>query len=848
MTVRGRLAVLLVTLCLSPFAGAQGPQGDRGLADPLVVETSEGPVRGAMQGDVLVFKGIPFAAAPVGPRRWLPPAPPPARSSVLDALAFGPACPQPRYPGIEVTSEDCLSLNIWTPATSGSHPVLFWMHGGAFLVNSGGNTRFDGTALAQRGVVVVTVNYRLGVMGIFAHPALTAERPAGPLGNFALMDQLAALRWVKQNIAGFGGDSQNVTISGSSAGATSSLFLMTAGPSGGLFQKVIVQSGGGSEAVLDFSQEEAAGSSFGQNLGVPADASAATAAALRALSAESITMANGHWDGPSVPPLAVKPIVDDSEASAEDDANAIIRLTLNDAFVPGGAFLTPAAFLIGSTDGESCGQGCPQGPISSIAAKGAFATDLDRIRAVAATGAKTYLYYYRFVPGKPGESADHGASVEYTFGTATRGDPDAVRISDVMIDYWVSFMSTGVPSSGDGPQWPVYDPEQPDAMVFANAEEGGVSVVSVLPSGVVPPPTSQPVTVEATIPLPSAPHSLFYNPVENKVYSANIQANSITVVDGATNQVLATLPVPAGPRAFGHDWNEGRIFSANYYADNLSVIDTKTDRVVATVPTGGKPRDLVYNPAHRKLYCANETTNDVTVVDGGTLAVIATVPVEHTPRVICYNPTNNTVYCANSASSSVTVIDGATDRAVATVKVGNVPKGIVHNPKNGKLYVSNYGSDTVTVIDAATNTVRGTISVGDGPSGIFYDPTSNKVYCGIIGEPGPGNRADSVVVIDGATDQIVKTLVAEDEPTAFDVLPGPNLLAWINEWSDSVSVVDGMSGSVLQVVEVGRQPVDIVANPLQNRLYVGNGLGKSITVLRAESLPPRMRRHLERVP
>lgn len=848
MTVSGRLALFLVTLCLSPHAGAQGPQGDRGLADPLVVETGEGPVRGAMQGGVLVFKGIPFAAAPVGPRRWLPPAPPPAHTSVLDALAFGPACPQPRYPGIEATSEDCLSLNIWTPDVSGSSPVLFWMHGGAFVVNSGGNARFDGTALARRGVVVVTVNYRLGVLGIFAHPALTAQRPQGPLANFALMDQLAALRWVQQNIGGFGGDPQNVTISGSSAGATSSLFLMTSGASGGLFRKVIVQSGGGREGVLDLPQEEQAGSSFALGLGVPADATPATAAALRGLSADGITKANGYWDATSVPPLGVKPIVDDNEASAEDDANAVIRQSPNDAFVPGGAFLTPDAFLIGSTDGESCGQGCPEGTISSIAPKGAFATDLDRIRAVAATGAKTYLYYFRFVPGKPNEVADHGASVEYTFGTSSPDDADAVRISNVMMDYWVSFMRTGVPASDDGPQWPACDPEQPNAMVFSNAEEGGVGVVPVLPSGEDPPSPWQPVKVETTIPLPSAPHSLFHNPVENKVYSANTEANSVTVIDGASNLVLATLPVPSGPRAFGHDPDQGRVFCANYYANNLSVIDARTDRVVAMVQSGKGPRDLVYSPASRKVYCANETTNDVTVVDGETLAVVATVPVQSTPRVLCYNPTNNTVYCANSASASVTVIDATTDHVIATVKVGNVPKGIVHDPKHGKLYVSNYGSDTVTVIDAATNTVRGTIPVGDGPSGIFYDPVNARVYCGIIGEPGPGNRSDSVVVIDGATDRIVTTLVAGDEPTAFDVLPGPNLLAWINEWSDSVSVVDGAGGGVLQVVEVDRQPVDVVANPIQNRFYVGNGLGKSITVLRAEDPPPRVRRHLERAP
>lgn len=449
----------LVNLCRSPL--------------DILVATSEGTVRGAFEEGHLVFKGIPYAAAPLGARRWMPPEAPPAHADTLDALAFAPACPQPPYPEITTTSEDCLCLNIWAPATPGPHPVLFWMHGGAFIQNSGAQSRCAGAALAERGVVVVTINYRLGALGLFAHPALTAERPQGPLGNYVLMDQLAALRWVKRNIAAFGGDPGAVTVSGSSAGATSVLFLMSATEeAGGLFQKAILQSGGGIDSVLEFSQEEQAGAAFAALLGVPADAAPSTAQALRSLSAGAITDANGRWDAASSPPLAEKPVVD----------HVLIHQTPNETFIPGGAFLTPVAFLIGSTDGESGGRTQPQGvPMTSIVPGGAFLVDLDRALAVAATGARTYLYYFRFVPGNPGDVADHGESVPYSFGTTSSTDPEAVRISNLMMDYWVSFMTTGVPASSEGPAWPAYDPGQPKAMVFANPEEGGVGALPIQP-------------------------------------------------------------------------------------------------------------------------------------------------------------------------------------------------------------------------------------------------------------------------------------------------------------------------------------------------------------------------------
>ena len=190
---------------------------------------------GEQVGSVRVFRGIPYATAPLGELRWRSPQPPQPWTGVRDATQFGaPALQSETFTPRSAQSEDCLFLNVWTPVGASEQsrlPVLFWIHGGAFIQGSGAQPRYDGTELAKRGAVVVTVNYRLGPLGLFAQwhwlCALTAaSKPDEPLGNYCLLDLLAALRWTQQNIACFGGDQGNVTISGSSAGGTSCLFLM----------------------------------------------------------------------------------------------------------------------------------------------------------------------------------------------------------------------------------------------------------------------------------------------------------------------------------------------------------------------------------------------------------------------------------------------------------------------------------------------------------------------------------------------------------------------------------------------------------------------------------------------
>jgi para-nitrobenzyl esterase len=240
--VRSLLVCAALTLASTTSASAQA-------APQPVVDAPAGAVRGVRDSDVLVFKGLPYAAAPIGGARWTPPRPLPRWKGVRDAANFGPACVQPRpqpggiYSGPSMQmSEDCLSLNIWTPRRARKAPVFFWIHGGALVSGSSREPLYDGAKLARRGVIVVSINYRLGVLGYLAHPALSAESPRGISGNYGLLDQIEALRWVQRNISAFGGDPSNVTVAGESAGGLSVLYLMTSPPARGLFAKAIAES------------------------------------------------------------------------------------------------------------------------------------------------------------------------------------------------------------------------------------------------------------------------------------------------------------------------------------------------------------------------------------------------------------------------------------------------------------------------------------------------------------------------------------------------------------------------------------------------------------------------------
>ena len=280
------------------------------VAAPAMADTvhvGQGDLTGVTAGKVESFKGIPFAAPPVGAARWRAPGAAPTWKEAKAANAFGPVCMQSLRLGVPIPmSEDCLTLNVWRPAGAGPGaklPVMVWIYGGAFIFGSGSTPFYDGTHFAEDGVVLVTFNYRVGRFGFFAHPAL--DGGGGPVANYGLMDQIAALKWVKSNIAAFGGDPRNVTVFGESAGAISVNLLMGSPAAHGLFDKAIAESGFGRIHPKSLKTAEGVGQTFAEAHGVKGD-DAAAAAALRALPADAL---NAAFSGLSDPNIA-GPVID----------------------------------------------------------------------------------------------------------------------------------------------------------------------------------------------------------------------------------------------------------------------------------------------------------------------------------------------------------------------------------------------------------------------------------------------------------------------------------------------------------------------------------------------------------
>ena len=270
--------ILGSAVAAAPAVGASPVGGHKGGSSP-VIGTSDGAVRGLASGAVDEFLGIPYAAPPVGALRWRPPQPAARWSGVRDAMQFGPHCPQLASPfGQASTSENCLFLNVFTPSwqrTRRHNPVMVWIHGGALV--TGESDDYLPTKLVQDGVTVVTINYRLGALGFLAHPALADAK--GQSGDYGLMDQQAALRWVQHNISRFGGDPRNVTVFGESAGGLSTLSQVASPQASGLFEKAIVESGSYNLTQASLSSAESAGEAFAANAGCASQ----TAACLRSL-------------------------------------------------------------------------------------------------------------------------------------------------------------------------------------------------------------------------------------------------------------------------------------------------------------------------------------------------------------------------------------------------------------------------------------------------------------------------------------------------------------------------------------------------------------------------------------
>lgn len=482
-----------VGLTLSPLAAAA--QGTAGAAP--TVDAPAGVVRGEAQGALRVFKGLPYAQPPVGPGRWAPPRPVARWAGVRDATRFGPACvqnvgaPGGVYSGPALPmSEDCLSLNIWSPRDARGAPVFFWIHGGALWGGSSREPTYDGAKLAARGVVVVSINYRLGVLGYLAHPGLGAESPDDLSGNYGLLDQIEALRWVKRNIAAFGGDPSNVTIAGESAGGLSVLYLLASPPARGLFAKAIAESSymvstpDLKRASFGAPSAESAGAALAAKLGVRsvADLRAMDAAALTQAAAAAGFSPFAAIDGHVLTEQLVEAFDRGDQARvpvlAGFNSGEIRSLKILEPATPPSASAYEAAIRERYRDLSADFLRLYPGDrlresILAAARDGLYGWTAQRlVDRQTRAGAPAYLYFWDH--GYPaadarGLHAFHASELPYVFGTADRLPPNWPRppsdageaaLSDALIGYWTSFARTGRPEAAGAPAWRPYDSER----------------------------------------------------------------------------------------------------------------------------------------------------------------------------------------------------------------------------------------------------------------------------------------------------------------------------------------------------------------------------------------------------
>lgn len=471
-----------------------------------VVKIDSGQLQGVVADGVASFKGIPFAAPPVGELRWRPPQPVGGWTGVRQASEFGADCMQGRFgpppaaapgaPAPRVPSEDCLYLNVWRPADQAARnlPVMVWIYGGGFVGGSSASPMTSGAGFARQGVVLVAMNYRVGRFGFFAFPALGSEHPDETKGNYAYMDQIAALRWVKRNIAAFGGNPNNVTIFGFSAGGVSVHSMLASPMAKGLFQKAIVESGGSRDSVLTARpmradnvdpnypvSGETIGITFAKSMGIEGTDQAALGK-LRALGAEQVLRGAPAQPGASVPSYETTPILDGrlitetaetaykarhqprvplmlGSNSADTAGNRVRARTKDELFARYGQWsaeakaaydpdgTTELATLV-SRANDDFGQAEPA----------RFAAD-----AFAANGSPVYLYRFSYVQTSMREQlragAPHGGEIGYVFGTLSGGRGGAPTAEDLAVShmaqsYWVNFAKNGDPNDARLPRWP----------------------------------------------------------------------------------------------------------------------------------------------------------------------------------------------------------------------------------------------------------------------------------------------------------------------------------------------------------------------------------------------------------
>ncbi len=500
---------------LALLAGGSASAGAQTVLDPdAPVMVTGGALRGAVSAgnaDIVAFKGIPFAAPPVGDLRWRPPEPVVGWEGVRDASESGAICIQ--NGGRNVTQdEDCLFLNVWAPRESSEpRPVLFWIHGGGYTGGSGSTALYDGTPLAADGAVVVTINYRLNVFGFLAHPALSAESPHGASGNYGLLDMVAALEWVRDNIATFGGDPGRVTIFGESAGGGAVMSVMLVPQAEGLFHGAIAQSNwiNGwdrplAEAARGWESAEAQGLRVATALGITGNTDEALAAMRAASAADVLAASNADAGSPFLrtgnvwaPNVDGWVMPDDPLAMYREGRQHAVPLitglngnegslmTRGMDIPDAAAFESYVRSVYPELADEMLAHYDASSPEAARAAIDKVIHDLyfagpvrAHAQSQAAAGAPTWLYHFTHVPPTPWGAdlgSHHAAELVYVFGTLTRREDGGERplgltpvgdytdsdtaLSATMRGYWVQFAATGNPNRGGLPPWPVFVPE-----------------------------------------------------------------------------------------------------------------------------------------------------------------------------------------------------------------------------------------------------------------------------------------------------------------------------------------------------------------------------------------------------
>lgn len=461
------------------------PVRTAGTSARATVRAACGPVVG-LDGDVRAFLGIPYARPPVGALRWRAPQPLAPWREPFDATGFGPDFPQAPNPVLRapVQDEDCLRLNVWTPAGAreGSLPVMVWFHGGGFVAGSGSDVRCDGRAFAAHGAVVVTFNYRSGLFGFLAHPALSAESDEAVSGNYGLLDQMAALRWVRDNVAAFGGDPARVTAFGVSAGSASIALLLVSPRASGLFDRAILHSPGSCRPLATLADAERAGRTLGEDID-----------ALRALPSRELfgrtSLLVPKMRGLTVPRV-LRPIrdgavipCDERPALAAGAFQAVPTVLGTNAdegtkLTSGWTVDTPDAFraLLEESFGSMAARAAATYPATDGASVRRRVAELfgdtqfdfgtrTLARAISRAGAPAWRYVFTRRPASQRDGPHHGDEVPYAFDTldahAAAGGPrydDADRaLARTMHAAWLRFARDGDPNGGDLPHWPRHD-------------------------------------------------------------------------------------------------------------------------------------------------------------------------------------------------------------------------------------------------------------------------------------------------------------------------------------------------------------------------------------------------------